>query len=423
MKLLTRTVRDYVIFSALLLLVCTPLFYFSIQTLTIRDKDRELRSHKAEFYELIPHLKTDEDLKFFGIMNDEFVLTETEHPVLLDSIFSSSISINDEDHPYRILRSGVTINGKHHILQIQESMVTTADLVSAIVTVQIILIAFLLVGFVLINRKLSKTIWNPFYTILDRLKKYQIDKDTTIDLPRSSTAEFRDLSLAISHLVIRNHETFQSQKEFTENASHELQTPLAISRTKLELLAQTKELTQEQAELVESLSDAIDRLSRLNKNLLLLSKIENRQFFETGQIEIGSVVTKCVDFYKRQVADKNINITYATSEPVFIEVNPILFDVLITNLISNAFRHADEFSTIAIEWSKNHITISNAGNPLENPEKIFQRFHRESRTTMGHGLGLSIVKKVCDVAGFSIDYRYTSGRHQFAVAFGNSPGS
>lgn len=423
MKLLTRTVRDYVIFSALLLLVCTPLFYISIQKLTIRDKDRELRSHKAEFYELIPHLKTEKDLQFFGIMNDEIVLTKIDHPVRRDSIFSSSIFLNDEEHPFRILRSGVTINGNHYILQIQESMLSTTDLVSAIVTVQIILIAFLLVGFVLINRKLSKTIWNPFYTILDRLKKYQIDKDTTIDLPRSSTAEFRDLSVAISQLVNRNHETFESQKEFTENASHELQTPLAISRTKLELLAQTKELTQEQAELVESLSDAIDRLSRLNKNLLLLSKIENRQFFERGQIEIRSVVTKCVDVYKRQIADKNINVAYAVDEPVFIEVNPILFDVLISNLISNAFRHADESSTVAIEWSRNHITISNAGSRLECPDKIFQRFHRESRTTMGHGLGLSIVKKVCDVAGFSIDYAYASGRHEFTVVFLNSPES
>jgi signal transduction histidine kinase len=254
MKLLTRTVRDYVIFSALLLLVCTPLFYFSIQALLVHNIDKALWSHEKEFHQLIPYLKTEEDLKFFRLMNGEIVLTASDHDISGDSILTVTIYNEDEKeyHPFRILRSGVTIAGKPYLLQIQESMVNTFDLVLAIVTIQVALIVFLLIGFVLINRKLSKIIWNPFYTILEKLKRYQIDTDTTIDLPRSSTAEFRDLSQAISQLINRNHQTFLSQKEFTENASHELQTPLAISRSKLELLAQTKELTQEQAELVGS---------------------------------------------------------------------------------------------------------------------------------------------------------------------------
>jgi K+-sensing histidine kinase KdpD len=94
-----------------------------------------------------------------------------------------------------------------------------------------------------------------------------------------------------------------------------------------------------------------------------------------------------------------------------------LLEVLVSNLVSNAVRHAPANSGIVIEGDKSSIKVCNAGAPLENPAKIFDRFHRESRTTLGNGLGLSIVKKICDVAGFAIDYRYAGGRHQFTIHF------
>jgi hypothetical protein len=170
--------------------------------------DRELRSHKSEFYKLIPLLKTEHDIKFFSLMNDEFLLRESSYLMQTDSLLTKNIFNDKEDemHPYRVLRTGVTIQGKPYQLQIQESLVDTSELVSAIVAIQATLITLLLIGFVLINQKLSRTVWQPFYTILDRLKKYQIDKDKSIDLPPSSTAEFRDMSLAISQLVNRNSE-------------------------------------------------------------------------------------------------------------------------------------------------------------------------------------------------------------------------
>jgi signal transduction histidine kinase len=298
-------------------------------------------------------------------------------------------------------------------------MVDTADLVWAIAAIQAGLFSLLLAGLVLINRKLSRTIWDPFQTILDKLKKYQIDKDTSIEIPRSSTAEFRELSVVVSQLVRKNHEAFQSQKEFTENASHELQTPLAICRTKLELLAQTEELTQEQADLVESLFDAMERISRLIKNLLLLSKLDNRQFFVREQVQIEAVVNKCIESFSRQAGDKNLTIKASVEPGACVEINPVLFEVLISNLISNDLRHTSEGSTIAINATKESIEVSNDGLPFEYPERIFDRFRRESRTSVGNGLGLSIVKKVCDVTDNDVNYSYSSSRHHFKILFNN----
>jgi signal transduction histidine kinase len=420
MKLLTRTVRNYVLFSALLLMVCTPVFYFSIQGLFVHKIDQELLSHKKEFYELLPLLKTKNEFEFFSRMNDELLLKESSHLLEADSFMTEDVYCGKEKevHPYRILRTGVTIQGRPYVLQIQESMVSTTELISAIVVIQAALIAFLLIGFVFINRKLSKTVWKPFYIILDKLKKYQIDRDNFIDLPPSSTDEFRDLSVVISQLVNRNYEVFQSQKEFTENAAHELQTPLAICRTKLELLAQTKELTQEQADLVVSLLDATDRITRLNKDLLLLARIENRQFFETDIVELRSIVIKCLEAYDRKIQEKKLTVRLLLDDTVAIKTNPVLVEVLINNIISNAVRHTTEGGTVVIDGTNPFLIISNSGEPLEHPEKIFHRFHRESRSAPGSGLGLSIVKKICEVAGYQISYDYTASMHHFKVFFG-----
>lgn len=419
MKLLTRTVSNYIVFSAMLLLVSTPVFYLSIQGLFIHKMDRELLSHKKEFYELLPLLETEDDFALFRQMNDEIILKEADYLIKGDSFLTADIYNVEWAKPqsYRILRTGVVVRGNPYILQVQESMVDTTELISAIVAIQVALIALLLAGFGFINRKLSKTVWRPFYDALTGLKRYQIDRDDTIELPKSSIDEFNDLRLAVFQLVSRSHETFQNQKEFTENAAHELQTPLAICRTKLELLAQTKELTHEQADLVGNLLDTTDRITRLNKDLLLLSRIENRQFLEKEVIELNVIVKRCIDIYSNKIHERGLKVILSLSQSLRVKANPMLLEVLINNVISNAFRYTADGGTITIETTSSDLVVSNTGTPMEHPEKIFHRFHRESRSIPGSGLGLSIVKKICEVSGHELSYNYASPMHQFRISF------
>lgn len=419
MKLLTRTVRNYVIFSALLVVVCTPLFYFLIQRLFVHEMDEELVAHKNEFHELIPLLKTEADLKLFSLMNDEFSLTKNNQRAGSDSLFTTMLFDDEEkeNHPFRVLRSYVTIQGNSYVLQIQESLVSTGDMIWAIVIIQGTLITFLLIGLVLINRKLSRTVWDPFYIILDKLKKYQIDKDMAIDLPRSTTAEFRDLSSAISQLVHKSHDAYQSQKEFTENASHELQTPLAVIKGKIDLLMQTP-LSEKQAELIHVLQDTASRMARLNRNLLLLAKIENQQFLEQESVNLVSLIEKLIAQFTEQAGQKGLTIASDFPNEWSIRANSTAMEILFTNLITNAIRYAPSNSAIKISMKDHVFTISNEGEPLRHPEKIFERFQRDAGSN-GSGIGLAIVKKICDHNGYALGYRYLNNSHTFRVAFIN----
>jgi signal transduction histidine kinase len=381
--------------------------------------DKVLVSHKKDFNQSLSHLKTKAELDFFPLLNKEFILRPTDKFPIRDSIFTQYVydSLTAEEIPHRVYRTGVIIQGKKYELTIRESMVTNIALISSILVTQLIMVGLLLVGLFVINRRLSKTIWDPFYIILDQLKKFNLDNDKEISLPISSTEEFRKLKNTITELIQKTKEVYQTQKEFTENAAHELQTPLAICRSKLELLAQTSELTEEQAGLVETLLQATDRIARLNRNLLLLSKIENRQFSEIEKIDIKTAIEKVIAIYIDQANEKKLTIESAFHTDGNINGNVVLIEVLINNIISNAIRYSPAASVIKIEASQKSLIISNAGEPVKNPEKIFTRFQRENASHSGNGLGLSIAKKVCDVSGYKIHYYYERGRHYFSVAF------
>lgn len=417
--MLRRTVKNYILFSALLLLVCTPLYYFTIQQLFINEMEEELFHHKTNFIETAAQLETEKELQLYQLLNEEFILTESDHWPIADSLYTYSHfdSLENALIPFRVLRTGVIVQNKKYKLIIRESIVGNTKLVTTIVLVQAGLLILLLIGFVLINRKLSKDIWGPFYIILEKLKQYQIDKDLSIELPKSSTAEFRDLSEALVQLVNKSRDAYLNQKEFTENASHELQTPIAIFRSKLELLMQGKDITHDQADLISSLLNATDRIARLNKNLLLLSKIENRQFLSTQEVSVNTLLLQTLELYGPLISDKELTINLETHSELIVKSNPILLDILLSNLISNAIRHTREKNQITIRIDKRSLLVSNPGDPLKNPEKIFQRFNRESRNSQGSGLGLAILKMICEIERFEVSYSYTQNQHLFIISF------
>ncbi len=417
MKLLIRTVRNYALVSALLFILSTPLFYWAIYSLVIRQMDASLIEHKSDFLEAAQYIDTEAELNKHQRMNKEFSVKIIDTP-LADRFYTEEVfdSAKAEYHPYRIYSTTITLHSQPHELRVRESMVSSKDLVSAIVSIQAVLLVLLFIALVLINRQLSNTIWYPFYLIVNRLKNYRIDKDTSLQLPTSSTLEFRDLSEAIDLLIQKNKSTYLAQKEFTENASHEMQTPLAILNGKIDLLMQT-ELSEYQAELIGSIQHSTARLSKLNRNLLLLAKIDNQQYNSKESINLSSVITALLDQFEEAIQQRSLQLSSALDTKVLIKSNKALVEILMSNLLTNAIRYSPAGSVIRLKLTASTFTIQNDGTPFKNPASIFNRFSKEDQSSAGTGLGLALVKQVCSELGFDIRYAHQQGRHIFTLRF------
>ncbi len=423
MRLLQVSLRSMLLYALVLVLVSIPVSLFSIREIINEEVDESLALHADQFarhiksYEYLDDL--DLDLKIWDQLSYDIVLEATTEK-LADKLYQTVFmydSLEQELHPFRTLSSTLIIKDKPYLLTVRMSLVDNDELVTALLIVQAVLIVLLIGGLLLLNRSLSKKLWKPFYSMLEQLKAYELDKNETITTQKTNIIEFDDFNKAISHLTKRNREVFLQQKEFIENASHELQTPIAIFQSKLDNLMQKSELSESEAETLLELEQTAKRMARLNKNLLLLSKIDNDQFNETEEIDLSKLAKRLMSNLKPTADVDGISIQTSLA-PLSIKANSTLTEVLLTNLFHNAIRHTTPNGKVVVEIVDRKLVVSNTGNPLKmNPEKMFERFSKEGKSENNSGLGLAIVKKICDTCSFELDYRFQSGIHTFSVSF------
>ncbi|HWB25658.1 MAG TPA: HAMP domain-containing sensor histidine kinase [Chitinophagaceae bacterium] len=413
MQLLQKTIRSYFILSAILLALAIPAFYFTLKTLMINTIDEDLVAVKSK---VMPQLlamvanQNSGNMEYPGYN----IIYEKEQPVVStgDSIYTVNVSAT------RLLASHFSVNKTSYNLQIKTSLINKMSLIKRIVAVLAIILVLLLAGLLLINRMLTRKIWEPFYNTLKKLQDYRVDKQRTLVLAKAPVKEFNDLNDEITRLTERNYQVYASQKEFAENASHEMQSPLAVFQSKLELLMQTQPLNEEQAALITDLANAGQRMSRLNKGLVLLTKIENNQYIETENISIKSMTEKLLQQYQFQVEKQSIHVTFNVEDDVVLAASRTLMEILLGNLISNAIRHNVQQGYIIITIKDNRLVIQNSGKQSSlDTQKLFQRFHKESDNANSIGLGLEIVKKICTLNHYAIQYSYQNQAHTFSVQF------
>ncbi|HEX6431873.1 MAG TPA: HAMP domain-containing sensor histidine kinase, partial [Niastella sp.] len=290
-------------------------------------------------------------------------------------------------------------------------------IIGAVTLLTMAFFALLLGGFILLNRRISGRLWQPFYKSLAKIKDFDLNQNSTIDFDQSDIAEFAELNQSLHKLITGNMAAFNQQKEFADNASHELQTPLAIIQSKLELLLQSQSLTTEQYNIIEDALKALARVSRVNKNLLLLTKIENSQFMEKEMINISELLTTMIPSFITISAGKQIELITQIQPGIEVEGNPILVEILLNNLIINAIRHSAAGSNILLDLSTNSLIISNPGmQPLQSAQ-LFKRFATASSQQPGTGLGLSLVKQICNRYNWNIRYAFNDNLHIFSLNF------
>lgn len=423
MRLLQVSLRSLLLYSLILVLISIPVSIFSIREIIKEEVDETLALHTNQF---IKHIKSYEyledlemDLEIWDQLSYDISLIPSDGISAGEKYETISMydSIEHESHPFRTLSSSVVIKNNPYSLTIRMSLVDNGELVMALGIVQVVLIILLAAGLLLLNRSLSRKLWRPFYNTLNQLKAYELDKSESIQPEKTNIIEFDDLNKAVIHLTDRNRKVYLEQKEFIENASHELQTPLSIFQSKLDNLMQIPGLTEADAANILDLEETAQRMAKLNKNLLLLSKIENDQFNEVEEIDLTGLVNKLLSNLQPMADIDSISIQ-ASIKPLLIKANPTLLEVLLTNLFHNAIRHTNANGKVNVDVTDHVLTVSNTGNTLKmNPEKMFERFSKEGISENSSGLGLAIVKKICDTCLYDLHYNFQSGIHTFSVTF------
>lgn len=418
-KLLYKTLRAYLIYSVLILIISAPLFYYATKRLYTNEADDTLLLHKKEFSKYAASTLRYADIQLWNKFNRNSKIGSAKQ-LNKDSLFFSSSydTLDDEMEPYRELNSPIIIEGKQYSYAERINLVETEDLLNNIAILFFAIISILLFGLFFITKKLSLNLWKPFYKTLQQIESFKIDKTQQPDFAKTNVEEFNRLNTSIQKLIESNRVIYKSQKEFIENAAHELQTPLAVFQAKIDTLIQRSDVTKEQSEILSSLNENVSRLNRLNKNLLLLSKIENDSYSDKQTISLTNYIQKNLDFFTEQAGAKSLIIKMELQKDFEIQSNPALAEVLISNLFLNSIKHNIEGGQINIAITENKLVFANNGqsNPLDTT-KLFNRFTKANPSKQGTGLGLSIVKKIAYINNWTVSYNYENNFHLFAISF------
>lgn len=419
MKLLNYTSSWFLLALFLILLVWAGSFYFIMLDEIYDSIDDGLENQKT----LIIQKATQDPLILSREQFDEgnYLIRKIPSSLALSyqDVYKDTLmymQIEEDFEPVRLLTTAFGHQGDYYELRIITSMVEEDDLIEDLLYSLLVLFLGLTASMVILNNMLLKKIWQPFYLLLERLQNFRLDDPQPFNATDSKIEEFRLLDSSLQKLLERNVETFNEQKQFIENAAHELQTPLAISLNKLELMV-NQPLEEEQLALAASVMDNLERLIRLNKSLLLLSRINNQQFAGEKEIDLNAVVKKALHDFSDQAGYKRIHLVLEENGACKANMNPDLAHMLVVNLLKNAIVHNHPEGEVKVIIEDQLLEIINTGKPEAlDAKRIFKRFYKQGSNGSSTGLGLAIAKAITDLYGFGMSYSFAE-KHVFRLAF------
>lgn len=327
----------------------------------------------------------------------------------------------DALEPHRKLSVIRKIHGKTYKIEIFDVIVESDDIFTGVFKSQTRL--FVILGSVLVISSFLISTWlfRPFNVTLQAIKNFRLNDSKDLSFGNTNTREFKELNNILGDMIKKSQAEYKTLKEFSENASHEMQTPLAVAKGKIELLLQSKELDEEQLQLINSSYDAINHLSKMSRSLGLLTKIENNEFTDYQEINLSEKIKNSIFDFQELLELKDIDIQHNLEPDVIVKSNLILAQSLIINLFQNAIRHNIRNGHIFVTLKKDYLEISNSGKPLKtSSDSLFERFKKDNQSSETIGLGLAIVQKICEVNNFTISYSYKNNLHVVDIKFNHN---
>jgi len=418
MKLLNYTSFYLAIAILLIVSVWGTIFYFIMLKDVKSEVDSGLINSK---YLIIKNAKTNPTVlsrEVFHGNNYTIHIMHTENKRRIKDRFQDTIRVlqnGQQEEPVRMLKTQFTHQNQAYELKIVASMVAEDKLISSLVKGLLGLYAAIIISSFIVQQLLVRKIWLPFRQLLDRLRNFQLDKNQHITPITTPISEFQEMNEVITLQMEQLLQTYHSQKQFLENAAHELQTPLAISINRLELLLEEDVATEHRPHIVRVIR-TLERLNRLNASLLLLTKIENQQFTQKTPVSINNIFTYLLSEFEDLVEQKDLHVSLIDQVELQWLMNRDLAMILVSNLLKNAIVHNKRGGSIRIDIRENAFTITNDSDSASlDQNQIFERFKKQGKNKTSIGLGLAICKAIAQTHRLKLTYHFQTN-HQFIVS-------
>ncbi|MEO5976832.1 MAG: HAMP domain-containing sensor histidine kinase [Chryseolinea sp.] len=417
MKLLGRTNLYYFFFSIITYIIIAGSFYVVVEHLIYSEVEERLRVERLDFENFVSTNAWTEGSFFVEYKINLQRANDTLQPILA---FKDTVLINrynQQPVPFREYSFYSKIGGRPYRVSIRKSLIESITLLEYITITMLLSLSVGLALLFIFQRRISKVLWKPFFETLTKAKEFEVNDAKPLNLDQQDIFEFNELNSSLVKMTDKIARDYNNLKQFTENASHEIQTPLAMINSRVEELIQVKGLSTDQMRWIQDIYESTLRLSKMNYALLLLAKIDNGQFYGHDQINVSEMVEEKLASFEEIFNLKIIHLTYHKTGDLLLDMNTTLCDVLITNLINNAVKHNINPGKIGITLSLDQFVIENSGEPLStDPASLFERFRKQNKASNSLGLGLAIVKKICDVHHLSIRYDWTGEVHRVVLS-------
>lgn len=416
MKLLTKTTLYFLIAMVPLLGAAGIYLFMQFGKELNHRMDAELIGQEVQW---IRYLQTEADNGItFRLETPELLIYPVNAPVAAYPTIQDVYDAKENNKiPYRQLSHVVPINGIPYQITIRQSQEQKSALEVNVTRIMLFVFAGLFVATLLFNWFISTRLWRPFRKSLEKIRNAELQKMEAIHFEKTEIEEFNELNASLNSMATKIYNDYVNMKEFTENAAHEMQTPLAVVQSKMELLLQDTNLHDNQVQSIIDASTALNRLSKLNQSLLLLAKIQNNQYESTETISLTDITKKYLKLFDELIKDKQVITETHFDEDWKFNLHPLLADSLVSNLLGNAVKYNYSGGRIIITINNNEFKISNtSGLPPIDAGWLFRRFNKSKNSPdTSNGLGLAIVKRICDTHHLSITYHAESGIHHFTI--------
>ena len=417
MKLINRLTIWYLAITTFVLLASGLIVFYRVQAEIENEVKTRLKRDIDHAAQLIS-----EGLPIDSVRGNQLDIKELDHNAALiplqvtDSMGFYSLYRRALDRKFTVASSH-KIQGKHYYISAYNFIAEPDEILEGIIASLAVTLLILLLFVALASRQMSRLILSNFNRTLKTIQGFNLKQKNRIKLTHTRTYEFKELNQFLEKMTNKALDDYRSLKEFSENASHELQTPLAIIRGKLELLMETR-IDEKQASLIEGIQNAVQKLSAVNQSLILLTKLENQEYPVKEKMNFSHFVKGEIESFRELIEMKSLSLTTKIEPEVYLNLNPVLADILFTNLFTNAIRHNLMNGSIDVTLSSYGLTVKNTGDPPKvATQELFKRFKKDKQSSESTGLGLAIVKQICELNNFTAGYEYTSGLHELSIRF------